>query len=831
MKNSYIIILIFAILVVACTSPTEGLDAATPGTTQLSIECAPATRTAIGGTSTNGYMHHWQTGDCISINGTTSEAAISSTDARRATFEVAAEVKHPYALLHPASTSGRVAFPASQSYYEGTFDPAALLMYGYVEEGNSGTLNHLCSILRFRFTGSATLSKMVITAAEGALTGEYTIDCRTGVLSEAASTAQSVEYLFDKGLALSADKDAAKPVFVALPAGEYGECNITLHDNNGGSMRLRFNTADRPLRAGVVREFQSVEYREGASATLTPLETEEGEFEINNVAQGYVRYSDGSPIIGVAVSDGFQVCVTDNNGFYNLTPTSDTRYIYISLPADCKVPINEHGQPDFFRPWENGKYRYDFTLESLKGGIEEQFVLYTLGDPQVPSDTSLKRFSNETIPAIRAHVEKHGSPSYAITLGDIVSSGNSTDTSPYMEPMRNAMAYDKSGLPIFQVMGNHDFKGSTAVAINSTNSTLELAAQRTFESIFGPVNYSFNRGKVHIVGMRNTIYKFDTNKNNSDYASYTRGFTDAQYEWLRQDLAAVPKDRMVILCVHQPLYGQAGKNYKNIDKVFALLSQFKEAHIMSGHTHDVVNTTVAGYPIKEHVMGATCGAWWKSNLCKDGAPNGFGVYCVDGTGFANAYYQGTNEGFNDRNFQIQLFRGTAITGGSYEYFVSPYNKNTLIAHVWFYHPGWEIEVYLDGKKLGNMTKLTRSKGDPWAYDSNGKSLSTTAYNNLKTTIKEQTSTGNPTQFMSGSTINWWAIGYHIGVKACKRSTYLTSADNIFKFESSALASADWSKIKVVAIDNEYNNRYECSTVIQGCVGVDFDYSEVVAPTW
>ena len=280
MKNAstiFVIALAAISLTCACTSPTEGLDAATPGTTQLSIECAPATRTAIGGTSTNGYMHHWQTGDCISINGTTSEAAISSTDARRATFEVAAEVKHPYALLHPASTSGRVAFPASQSYYEGTFDPAALLMYGYVEEGNSGTLNHLCSILRFRFTGSATLSKMVITAAEGALTGEYTIDCRTGVLSEAASTAQSVEYLFDKGLALSADKDAAKPVFVALPAGEYGECNITLHDNNGGSMRLRFNTADRPLRAGVVREFQSVEYSEGASATLTPLETEEGE--------------------------------------------------------------------------------------------------------------------------------------------------------------------------------------------------------------------------------------------------------------------------------------------------------------------------------------------------------------------------------------------------------------------------------------------------------------------------------------------------------------------------------------------------------------------------
>ncbi|MBR2352535.1 MAG: hypothetical protein IKA70_06330, partial [Alistipes sp.] len=66
MKNAstiFVIALAAISLTCACTSPTEGLDAATPGTTQLSIECAPATRTAIGGTSANGYMHHWQTGD------------------------------------------------------------------------------------------------------------------------------------------------------------------------------------------------------------------------------------------------------------------------------------------------------------------------------------------------------------------------------------------------------------------------------------------------------------------------------------------------------------------------------------------------------------------------------------------------------------------------------------------------------------------------------------------------------------------------------------------------------------------------------------------------
>lgn len=66
------------------------------------------------------------------------------------------------------------------------------------------------------------------------------------------------------------------------------------------------------------------------------------------------------------------------------------------------------------------------------------------------------------------------------------------------------MQTDKVGLPLFQVMGNHDNK---VIAVSKDNYTVahDIAAQRNFEYIFGPVNYSFDRGNVHIIAMDNII--------------------------------------------------------------------------------------------------------------------------------------------------------------------------------------------------------------------------------------------------------------------------------------------------------------------------------------
>jgi hypothetical protein len=51
-----------------------------------------------------------------------------------------------------------------------------------------------------------------------------------------------------------------------------------------------------------------------------------------------------------------------------------------------------------------------------------------------------------------------------------------------------------------------------------------------------------------------------TFQSNTVYDSYEDGFTMAQIEWLRQDLKHVPKEKLVVLCVHIPLLTKGGGN-------------------------------------------------------------------------------------------------------------------------------------------------------------------------------------------------------------------------------------------------------------------------------
>lgn len=530
---------------------------------------------------------------------------------------------------------------------------------------------------------------------------------------------------------------------------------------------------------------------------------------------GFVRYTNGSPIAGVAVSDGFSVVATDADGYYELKPSSDTWYIFISLPSGCKVPVGANGSPGYYKRFDPSIGRYDFTLEPLENGPEKEFVLFCLGDPQVRSQETVDRFYYETRKQLREHAKQlaaEGLQAYGITLGDNVSSSSSKDCSTFMETIRNHMSDSRIGFPLFQVMGNHDFKGAVEVSTDATSSTYELKAQRTFESCFGPVNFSFNRGDVHIIGMRDIIYNFEKN-GLKQYAAYSRGFTNAQYEWLKQDLALVPKDKMVVLCVHIPLHSCSGTNVNN---VFKLLSQFARAHVMAGHTHDMNNSTVSGYPaIEEHTLGATCGCWWRSNLCKDGAPNGYGVFHADGATFKNWYYQGVNEGLNDKGYQMRLFRGGMVAGGQYEYIKSSYPNSTLLAHVFNRDDRWTVKVYCSGQLLGEMTKIRYTQGDPYGVES---------YNEY-VTAHGTPSLSNPTVLKANASNDWYANGYHVGVM--KGRTYFNPSYHMYKFEG--LTDEQMQTVEVVATDR-FGNEYRSSDIIQGTVGKDFTYQIITAPT-
>ena len=401
---------------------------------------------------------------------------------------------------------------------------------------------------------------------------------------------------------------------------------------------------------------------------------------------------------GVVVSDGYTCAATDATGRYTLERNPSAYYVYYSTPADCKVEVDPStGLPLFYQRLSKSQSQYDFTL--TRQAVETQFRMLVIGDPQVGSGAELYRFQQETIKDIKAYVEKQADlPTYAITLGDLVA--NEWDLFPNM---REAMSVTKTGnVPIFQTIGNHD---------HEFPQVSNTAAQRQYESYFGPVNYSFTRGDVHFVSMDDIIHEA------TGSSDYTGGFLDWQYEWLKQDLSYVPKEKMVILCIHIPFrdsFNASGGGY--YDEMLALLAQYSEAHIIAGHTHNHNNITYVhtsgNKQIREHVTGTACGAWWHGTICTDGTPNGYGVYEFDGAQISNAIYKATNY---DESFQIRLYNASDkfTGGGSTAYKFDVTGQDQIVANIWNADERWTFDVYENGVKTQNELKLI-SLIDVWA---------------------------------------------------------------------------------------------------------------------
>ena len=64
--------------------------------------------------------------------------------------------------------------------------------------------------------------------------------------------------------------------------------------------------------------------------------------------KGTVTDTDGKPIAGVAVSDGFTVVLTDAEGKYCFPRVPAAYYVFVSVPAAYEVPLRQ-GQPCFFK--------------------------------------------------------------------------------------------------------------------------------------------------------------------------------------------------------------------------------------------------------------------------------------------------------------------------------------------------------------------------------------------------------------------------------------------------------------------------------------------------
>ena len=593
----------------------------------------PNTRTSLGDKKNGVYPVYWSLGDKISANGVeSSEAAIDENNSSRATFSFATEVSYPLNILYPSGSN--VTFPAEQSYEEGSFSEGSVPMCGYAaSKSDAIAMKHLAALLRFPIKASAegiTLNKIIITSPSAQLAGEFAVDCQLGTIAAVGEGPHSVTYIANTPLSTSSEQI----FYIALPAVEVGSCTVEFIDSNGEKMIAAWS--GNSLAAGVMREFKSITYTPKTHYTLVGFGVEDDEF-VNNESQGYVRDTNGNPLIGVVVSDGRNCTRTDDDGFYRLkTDFSAARHIFVSIPSGYRAPKNSEGMPLFYhiitqRERLNRSCVADFVFEPIEGDAN-RYTVFVGADPQPRAkSSSYDRFAFHSLDICenfyqdmketRAKITDR--EVYGLMLGDIVHENMSLYPT-YTAGMR------ASGVQVFNVIGNHD---------HDYSAPTDRDGARVFEQYFGPSYYSVNLGKIHLVVLDNLIMKVVDGKLSS--SGYSYGLTDIEWEWLQNDMSYVDENTTIFVATHAPMFKTKGlgdyttsSNTKHGADYAELFAKYKKVHAWAGHTHVTFNYNYdASSKLKNvevHTLARSTGELWTNEFCASGTPRGYTVVDVDG---------------------------------------------------------------------------------------------------------------------------------------------------------------------------------------------------------
>jgi len=217
------------------------------------------------------------------------------------------------------------------------------------------------------------------------------------------------------------------------------------------------------------------------------------------------KFDSGEALQGVKVSNGREVVLTDKSGNFKLPEFKKGRFVFITVPAG----LDAKGK--FYQPL-NTSDRYEFSLTWDKYGPKGKRPK----SPRFIQITDTETFKeNAWIGNIKDYAQKN-KLDFIVHTGDIC----------YEKGLKfhaEKINDQTMGLPVHYCIGNHDL-------VNGKYG------EELFESLFGPVYYSFDVGDTHFVVT--PMISGDRKP------SYTKAEV---CEWLINDLATVnPKKKLVV---------------------------------------------------------------------------------------------------------------------------------------------------------------------------------------------------------------------------------------------------------------------------------------------
>ena len=396
----------------------------------------------------------------------------------------------------------------------------------------------------------------------------------------------------------------------------------------------------------------------------------------NVLVSGRVTCS-GKALVNVVVTDG-KICVaTDKKGFYSISTSKNTQFIYLSTPAGY-LPPDSMKVPRFYKRTKfPAVTTYHFDLKKNPQN-DLSHTLLVHADPQFYKDANFEHYKRVVDDCKTTIRESENQDVFGIDCGDLV--GDKPEL--YAKYIDNI---SKTDVLFYRALGNHD--------MNYGGRSDETSTAR-YNHIFGPAYYSFNKGKVHYIILDNVFYL------GRDYF-YMGYLTEGVLHWLEQDLSYVPKGSTVFVAMHIPArltdkshpFRYNGDNIAeqtiNVSALFQLLEPY-QAHILTGHMH--YNRNIIHSPtIYEHNTGAICGTWWQGDYCLDGTPIGYGVYEITEN---NVKWHFKSVG-QPRSHQFRAYPPGSLA----EY------PDDVLVNVWNWDRNWKIEWFENEVKKGEMTRF------------------------------------------------------------------------------------------------------------------------------
>lgn len=425
----------------------------------------------------------------------------------------------------------------------------------------------------------------------------------------------------------------------------------------------------------------------------------------NQVARGVVFHDENSNgirderergVSSVCVSNGREVVETNRRGEYEL-PLDDDTILFVIKPEDWTTSFDANNIPRFYyihKPSGSPELEFggieptgplppsvDFPL--YRSRESDEFKVLFLGDPQPYTIQQVEYVIHDVIEEIAG-----SDAAFGITLGDCVG-----DDLRLLKPLIEAEAL--VGIPWYHVYGNHD-RDTDAPDFDSFDDT--------YQALLGPTHYSFNFGDVHFINI-NTVYS-------KEDAGYKGMMTDEQLEFMRNDLAFVPEDKLIVLMMHIPLV-----EVENRQEVYRIIESRPHTFSISAHWHRQAHFFIdesdgwKGERPHHHLVNVTaCGSWWRGAFdergiphatMSDGAPNGYTIATFDDNEYSLEYRAAARPA----NYQMGVFAPAEIT-------VSEAGDTDVYANVFAGTPRCKVEMRLG--QVGPWIEMVRvEEHDPY----------------------------------------------------------------------------------------------------------------------